>query len=139
LQVSKARLATLGLGAALVVVASLTLLVGRGLPASSSPSVLPGDVAIGSEVSCDESSMAAHCAIWIAQAREAHSVAAGDISSTEVHVAWSTPPRVGGYPIVVVVFKLQNGSTIYEPIWCGAGAAPTDPVCDMAGVSLPPS
>ena len=135
----KARLAAVGLGAGLVAVVAVTLVVAHGVPPSPSPTVLPDDIAIGSEVSCSAAAMAAHCAIWIEQARQAEAADSADIRSTAVHVAWSTVPRAGGYPLVVVVFRLRDGSTVYEPIWCGVGAAPTDPVCDMTGASLPPS
>jgi hypothetical protein len=94
-------------------------------------------VAVGSEVSCATPAMGRMCDIWIATARNQASVSASDISSSVVHVAWSTVPRTTEVRVVVALTR-RDGSTLYEPIFCGVPAVP-DSACDFSGVSLPPN
>jgi hypothetical protein len=79
--------------------------------------------------------MQPHCDAWIAATR-AQAPATSKIVSTAIHVAWSTVPRTQPVP-VVVVFRLEDGSTVYEPVFCGVHVVP-DPACDLSDVSMPP-
>lgn len=128
-------------GATAVVIAALVMVAGCVAACGPSPSpsptaVLFEGVAVGSVVPCDGATMRQHCDAWIAAARGQANIAAADISTATVHVGWSTVPRTTSVR-VVIEFRLVDGTTVDEPIFCGVGADPTH-VCDFSGVSLPP-
>lgn len=114
--------------------AALPLLAGP----QPSPTVLAVGVAVGSAVPCEDAAMRARCDDWIAAARDGAGVAAADLASAEVHVGWSTVPRTMDVRIVVAL-SLRDGSTVFQPIYCGAPDPTLPPdVCDYSGLSLPP-
>ena len=106
--------------------------------AQPSPTVLASlGVGVGSVVPCDDAALRPHCDAWIAAATGLAGVASADLASATVHVGWSAVPRTMGENIVVAL-TLRDGSTRYQPIFCGTGLDPQH-VCDFAGVSLPPN
>ena len=93
--------------------------------------------AIGSVVPCEAVDMRERCDAWIVVAQRQAEASAADVSKATVHVGGSTVPRSTNVRIVVEL-ALRDGSTVFEPIYCGVGADPMK-VCDFAGVSLPPN
>jgi hypothetical protein len=138
-QISRRRVRRRMISAWILGVAAVAFGAGCGTPRQSpSPTVLREDgIAVGSEVACATPTMQRMCDLWVTAALGQANVSAAEISSSAVHVAWSTVPRTMGVN-VVVVFGLRNGSTLYEPIFCGVSTVP-NPACDFSGVSLPPN
>ena len=137
------RLVRSRLGVSIVACAIAAISAGCGvlpLPPATQPSpttLADLGIGVGSVVACDGAAMRRHCESWIAVARDQAGVASSDVASATVHVGWSVVARSTSVSVVVAL-SLRDGSSLYEPIFCGVGVDPQH-VCRFTDVSLPPN